>query len=188
MVTVTAAHWGQITTIVIMAIALGMDAFSLGIGLGMRGIRLLHIVYISMIIAIFHILMPLLGMFTGHYVSTILGGVAVATGGALLMLLGCHMIYSAMSTGRTPYFDILTVWGALLFALSVSIDSFSVGISLGLFSSEVATTVILFGVFGGVMSVMGLLLGRRVGKWMGEYGEAFGGVILLVFGVKFLFL
>ncbi|MEX1029466.1 MAG: manganese efflux pump [Paenibacillaceae bacterium] len=186
MVTAT-AQWGQLTTIVIMAIALGMDAFSLGIGLGMRGIRLLHIVYISMVIAIFHILMPLMGMFTGHYVSTILGGVAVATGGGLLVLLGCHMIYSAMSSGRTPYFDILTVWGALLFALSVSIDSFSVGISLGLFSSEIATTVILFGIFGGVMSVMGLLLGRRVGKWMGEYGEAFGGVILLIFGLKFLF-
>ena len=38
------------------------------------------------------------------------------------------------------------------------------------------------------MSVMGLLLGRRVGKWMGEYGEAFGGVILLMFGFKFLFI
>jgi putative Mn2+ efflux pump MntP len=187
MVTV-AAQWGQITTIVIMAIALGLDAFSLGIGLGMRGIRILHIVYISIIIAIFHILMPLMGMLTGHYISTILGGVAVATGGALLMLLGCHMIYSAMSSGRTPYFDILTVWGALLFALSVSIDSFSVGISLGLFSSEVAITVISFGIFGGVMSVMGLYLGRRVGKWMGEYGEAFGGVILLMFGIKFLFI
>jgi len=182
-----ATQWGQLSTIVIMAIALGLDAFSLGIGLGMRGIRLLHIVYISMVIAIFHILMPLIGMFTGHYVSTILGGVAVAAGGGLLVLLGCHMIYSAMSNGKTPYFNILTVWGLLLFSLSVSIDSFAVGISLGLFSSEIAITCILFGVFGGIMSVMGLLLGRRVGRWMGEYGEAFGGVILLVFGLKFLF-
>lgn len=184
---IATAQWGQLSTIVIMAIALGMDAFSLGIGLGMRGIRLLHIVYISMVIAIFHIVMPLMGMFTGHYVSTILGGVAVATGGGLLVLLGCHMIYSALSSGRAPYFDIGTVWGLLLFSLSVSIDSFAVGISLGLFASEIVITVILFGVFGGIMSVMGLMLGRRVGKWMGEYGEAFGGVILLVFGLKFLF-
>jgi putative Mn2+ efflux pump MntP len=185
--TAIAAQWGQLSTIIIMAIALGMDAFSLGIGLGMRGIRLLNIVYISIVIAFFHVVMPLMGMFTGHYVSSILGGVAVAAGGGLLVLLGCHMIYSAFKSGKPPYFDICTVWGLLVFSLSVSIDSFSVGISLGLFSSDIAMTVLLFGVFGGAMSVLGLMLGRRVGQWIGEYGEAFGGVILLVFGLKFLF-
>jgi putative Mn2+ efflux pump MntP len=182
------AEWGQLTTILIMAIALGLDAFSLGIGLGMKGIRLLHILYISVVIALFHLIMPLMGMFTGHYVSSLLGDVAVAAGGGLLVVLGCHMIYSAFrASGDTPYTDIRHVWGLLIFALSVSIDSFSVGISLGLFASDIILTVLLFGTFGGLMSVMGLLLGRRMGKWIGEYGEAFGGVILLAFGLKFLF-
>jgi len=182
-----AAHWGQLSTIVIMAFALGLDAFSLGIGLGMRGIRLLHIGYISAVIAIFHVVMPLFGIFTGQYVSTILGGVAVAAGGGLLVLLGCHMIYSSISSDRMPYWNIGTAWGLLLFSLTVSIDSFAAGISLGLFASDIAITVLAFGLFGGIMSVLGLLLGRRVGRWTGEYGEAFGGVILLVFGLKFLF-
>ena len=182
-----ATEWGQLTTVVIMAVALGMDAFSLGIGLGKKGIRLLHIMFISIVVAIFHILMPLMGMFTGHYMSTILGDVAVAAGGGLLVILGCHMIFNAVKGSRTPYINIYTFWGLLLFSLSVSIDSFSVGISLGLFSSDVILTVLLFGIFGGIMSVLGLLLGRRVGQWIGEYGEAFGGVILLVFGLKFLF-
>ena len=182
-----AAEWGQFATIFIMAIALGMDAFSLGIGLGMRGIRLIHVAQISVVIAIFHIIMPLMGMFTGHYVSTILGDVAVAAGGGLLVLLGAHMIYSAVRNGQTPMFDIQSVFGLLVFALSVSIDSFSVGISLGLFSTDIILTVLMFGAFGGAMSVAGLLLGRRVGSMIGEYGEALGGVILLAFGLKFLF-
>jgi putative Mn2+ efflux pump MntP len=46
--------------------------------------------------------------------------------------------------------------------------------------------VLLFGVFGGAMSILGLLLGRRLSHWTGEYGEAIGGIILLVFGIKFL--
>lgn len=185
---VMTAEWGHAATILIMAIALGMDAFSLGIGLGMRGIRLLHVLQISVVIAVFHVFMPLFGMFTGHYVSTILGDVAVAAGGGLLVLLGSHMIYSAIrGSGEPAAFEINSVLGLFIFALSVSIDSFSVGISLGLFASDLLLTVLLFGAFGGVMSVAGLMIGRRVGTLVGEYGEALGGVILLGFGLKFLF-
>lgn len=182
-----AAQLGQFLTIVIMAIALGMDAFSLGIGLGMRGIRLFDILKISLVIAFFHMTMPLMGMFAGNYVSTLLGGIASTVGGGLLILLGAHMIYNAFIGGDYPSFDHRTFWGILIFALSVSIDSFSVGISLGLFSSDILMTVLMFGAFGGAMSILGLLVGRRIGQWIGEYGEALGGVILLVFGVKFLF-
>lgn len=36
------------------------------------------------------------------------------------------------------------------------------------------------------MSITGLMLGRKAGRWVGEYGEAVGGVILLAFGARFL--
>ncbi|SEG62629.1 manganese efflux pump [Paenibacillus sp. UNC499MF] len=178
--------WGQLLTIFIMAIALGFDAFSLGIGIGMRGIRLLHILKISIVIGLFHILMPLLGMYAGHYLGSLLGQVAVAAGGGLLILLGSHMIYSSFRGEDSPAFDHRTFWGMILFALSVSVDSFSVGVSLGIFATDVVLTVLLFGLLGGGMSILGLLLGRRVGSWIGEYGEALGGLILLLFGLKFL--
>lgn len=177
---------GQLLTIIIMAIALGLDAFSLGIGIGMRGVRLLDILKISVVIGIFHIVMPLMGMFMGHYVSSLLGHVATAAGGCLLALLGCHMIYSSLRGEEAASFDHRTLWGLIIFALSVSIDSFSVGVSLGMFATDIVLTVLVFGAFGALMSIGGLLVGRRVGHWVGEYGEAFGGLILLAFGIKFL--
>jgi putative Mn2+ efflux pump MntP len=179
-------QWGQFFTLFLMAFALGLDAFSLGIGIGMKGIRLLNILKISLVIAIFHVLMPLMGMFMGHYVSSLLGGVATAAGGLLLVLLGIHMIYSSVSGGLKQSIDLDSLWGLLLFALMVSVDSFSVGVSLGMFATDLLLTVLLFGTFGGLMSILGLLLGRRMRHWVGEYGEAFGGVILLIFGFKFL--
>lgn len=181
-----AADVGQWITLLVMAAALGMDAFSLGIGIGMRGIRLPDIMKISTVIASFHVLMPLLGMFAGHYVSTLLGDIALYVGGGLLVLLGSHMIYSAWRDETTESFDHTTMPGMILFALGVSIDSFSVGVSMGLFSSDLVLTVLLFGAFGGAMSIMGLLLGRKVASGLGEYGEALGGVILLIFGLKIL--
>jgi manganese efflux pump family protein len=178
--------WGQFVTVLIMAVALGMDAFSLGIGVGMRGIRLLHIVQISLIIGLMHVLMPLMGMVMGHYFSTILGQVASTVGGGLLILLGGHMIYNSLFGDQAVRYQARSAWSIWVFALSVSIDSFSVGVSLGLVATDIIVTVLLFGFFGAVMSVMGLMLGRRVGNWVGEYGETFGGMILLGLGIRFL--
>ncbi|MFK7694817.1 manganese efflux pump MntP family protein [Paenibacillus sp. HJGM_3] len=181
------AHAGQFITICMMAFALGMDAFSLGIGIGLQGIRLLHILRISLVIALFHVMMPLTGMFMGQYASALLGDVALLAGGGLLLLLGGHMIYSAFHTTSITAFDYRTLWGVLLFAISVSIDSMSVGVSLGLFATDIALTVLMFGLFGGIMSIAGLLLGRNAGRWTGRYGEAIGGLILVAFGIRFLF-
>ncbi|AQR78678.1 manganese efflux pump MntP family protein [Paenibacillus larvae] len=187
MLTATSYEAGQFTTILIMAFVLGMDAFSLGIGMGMRGIRVLDILKISFIIGLFHILMPLTGVFMGHYVSSFLGHVAASAGGALLILLGAHMVYCSFKGESVQTLNYSSIWGIFVFALMVSIDSFSVGVSLGMFATDVMLTVLTFGLLGGAMSIFGLLLGRRVGTWIGEYGEAIGGVILLAFGLKFLF-
>jgi putative Mn2+ efflux pump MntP len=180
------AATGQMLTILVMAVALGMDAFSLGVGIGLKGVRISDVLKLSAIIAIFHVLMPLGGMITGQYVSGLLGGIATSAAGALLLLLGGHMVYSALRGEAADSFDHRTVSGMLLFSFSVSIDSFSVGVSLGMFSAHVLLTVLMFGFFGGLMSVLGLMLGRKASRSLGEYGEAIGGVILFAFGLLFL--
>lgn len=180
------ATTGQVLTILIMAVALGMDAFSLGIGIGLKGIRLPDILKLSALIGVFHVLMPLGGMYTGYYVSELLGGIATYAAGALLLLLGGHMIYSSLRGETASAIDHRSIGGLLLFSFSVSIDSFSVGVSMGMFSSNELLTVLLFGWFGGFMSVMGLMLGRRASRSLGGYGEALGGVILFGFGLLFL--
>ncbi|WP_219839094.1 manganese efflux pump [Paenibacillus sp. R14(2021)] len=178
---------GQLLTLIIIAVALGMDAFSLGVGIGLKGIRMLEILKLSAIIAIFHIIMPLMGIFMGNYVGALLGSVATSAAGGLLLLLGGHMIYSSLRGEAAQSINHRSSWGMLIFALSVSIDSFSVGISLGMFAVDMLLAVLLFGFAGGLMSIIGLLIGRRVRSSLGEYGEAVGGVILLTFGLLILF-
>ncbi|WP_340026197.1 manganese efflux pump [Paenibacillus sp. FSL K6-1096] len=181
--------WGEIVTVAIMAVALGMDAFSLGVGIGMKGIRLLHVLQLSLLIAFFHVLMPLLGLFTGSYVGHLLGQVTTFAAGGLLVLLGGHMVFNSFreGDGASRQMDHRTGWGMLLIALSVSVDSFSVGVSLGMFVSNIVLTVLAFGACGGFMAITGLLLGRRVSRGLGDYGEALGGAILLAFGLLFIF-
>jgi len=181
-----AVQTGQLLTLLTIAIALGMDAFSLGLGIGLRGIRKRDILKLGAATAAFHTLMPLLGMTAGRMVSGLLGGMATKIGGLLLLLLGGHMVYSSLRGGDAPRFDHRSSFGLLLLALVVSVDSFSVGVPLGMFAADPAATVLLSGFFGGVMSIAGLMLGRRVGSGLGEYGETCGGAILFAFGVMFL--
>ncbi|THF84077.1 manganese efflux pump MntP [Cohnella fermenti] len=177
---------GQLLAIAVMALALGMDAFSLGVGIGLKGVRKLDVLQLSSVIALFHVLMPLAGMAMGYYVSGLLGGVATSAAGALLLLLGGHMVYSSLRGEEVRSINHRTFWGMLFFALSVSVDSFSVGVSLGMFASHILVTVLMFGAVGGLMSVLGLLLGRKISHQLGGYGEALGGAILFAFGILFL--
>ncbi|MFC6334960.1 manganese efflux pump MntP family protein [Paenibacillus septentrionalis] len=177
---------GQLMTITMIALALGFDAFSLGIGIGLRGIRYLHILKLSVVIGLFHILMPIGGMLTGKMMSVVLGEWATVAAGVLLILLGLHMIVNSLKEEETQLFDHRTFWGLMLLAFSVSVDSFSVGITLGMFQLPLWITVLLFGCFGALMAMLGLTVGKRVSHSLGEYGETLGGVILVVFGIYFI--
>ncbi|SUD25733.1 membrane protein [Paenibacillus macerans] len=187
MMTEVYARLGELFTILLMAVALGMDALSLGIGIGMRGVRSRDAIRIGSAVALFHVLMPLLGILAGKYVGILLGHLARYAAGGLLFVLGAHMIFSSVKGGGVQSISHRTWFGVLLFSLSVSIDSFSVGVSLGMFHGDWILTVLAFGFFGGLMSLAGLVMGRRVGRTMGEYGEAAGGAILLAFGLMFIF-
>lgn len=180
-------QWGQFFTLWMVSIALGMDAFSLGIGMGMRGLMFRRILLISSLTGIFHIFMPLLGISVGRVLGSLVEEIAVMVGGGLLCLLGANMVVHAFRpTEEEPAFISGSMWGVLLFSFSVSFDSLSAGFSLGLFEVDLLLAVLLFGMMGGLMAYTGLLLGRRVGAWVGDYGEALGGIILISLGLRFL--
>jgi manganese efflux pump family protein len=182
-----ALAWGQLITLSIIAIALGMDAFSLGLGLGMRKPTRSRTVLISSFIAIFHVLMPLIGIWISQYLSLYFHHIAVIVGGALLCLLGVQMFWSSMRDREdTLPFSDRTLIGIMLIAFSVSLDSLSAGLSLGFFATDPILTVVLCGLAGGIMSWFGLYFGRLMGSWIGKYGEVFGGFVLITLGIQFI--
>lgn len=179
---------GEGMTLCMMALALGMDAFSVCMGMGMSDFRLRQAVKIGTMIGFFHSLMPLAGMALGHILSHRFGDIAGRAGGVLLILIGIQMIFSVMSRDRGPKELIYTTdAGLMLFAISVSIDSFSVGLSMGIFGARVMFTILLFGLLSMIMAWAGFFVGRRTHRFFGRYGEALGGMIMFIFGLKLLF-
>jgi putative Mn2+ efflux pump MntP len=176
----------ELVTLCMMAFALGMDAFSVGLGMGFFRLRLKQMFYIGLTIGLFHIVMPLLGMLIGRFLSQRFGSIASYIGGALLLLLGVQMIATSFKKENDPLISPIGV-GLIFFALSVSLDSFSVGLSLGIYGARTLLTILLFGFFSMILTWMGLLLGRRFQQWLGMYSEVLGGSILFAFGLKLLF-
>lgn len=178
---------GELITLIIMAFALSMDAFSVGLGMGMYRIRLRQIVKIGILIGLFHVLMPMLGMLTGRFLSDQFGYIATLVGGGLLLFLGVQMIWSGFREEEKSLLAPAGI-GLLLFSLSVSLDSFSVGLTLGIYGAKTALVLTCFGVGACLLTWLGLLLGRKVQGWLGTYSEALGGSILMIFGIKLLLL
>ncbi|MFD3446692.1 manganese efflux pump MntP family protein [Microbacteriaceae bacterium 4G12] len=177
---------GELLTLVLMAFALGLDAFSVSLGMGMIQLRLRQVFYIGMTIGIFHIMMPLLGIIIGRFLTEKLGSLATLLGGILLIGLGFHIVYSTLFGEKESRIAPVGL-GLILFAFSVSIDSFSVGLSLGIYGARTLATIVIFGAVSTFLTWLGLLLGRHAKRMFGVYGEVLGGAILIAFGIKLLF-
>lgn len=176
---------GEIITLMIMAIALGMDAFSVGLGMGMFRIRPKQICIIGLTVGLFHIWMPLLGIICGRFLSERFGTFASYAGGLLLLLLGIQMFISGIRGGEGTTFAPVGK-GLWLFALGVSLDSFSVGLTLGIYGAKTMVTILCFGLAAMILTWSGLLIGRKIQGLLGVYSEIFGGSILFIFGLKLL--
>lgn len=179
-------HLGEIVSLIFMAIALGMDAFSVSLGAGMQQLRLKRVAIIGLVFGLFHLILPLMGIVVGQFISMKIGQLAILTGGLLLIAIGVQMILTAFNGNFKKVIEPFG-FGLLFLAFSVSVDGFSVGLGLGMFGVKTIIALILFGVVSTCMTWVGFLLGRKVRGLLGVYSEILGGSILCTFGLVIIF-
>lgn len=186
-------QFGQWLTLLLIAFALGMDAFSLGIGVGVRVAGRRQVFEMSALTGLFHLLMPLVGLFFGGIIQRLVGPYALFGSGLLISVLGLHMALQAWRESQQMEISananaVVTFWTMLVFAFSVSVDSLSIGFSLGMVGVDVWLALTLFAVTASLMCGLGLSLGKAIHRYIGRYGELAGGIILLVLGLKFIYM
>jgi len=190
--------------ILLVAIALGTDAFSLAVGIGMNRVRLKQIIVIASVVMVFHIVMPLIGLTLGSLLGELLGHLATVIGGGVLVVIGLQMAKESLKShtqvfrfqharkalpGRVRIRDSrfqMSITGVLLLAASVSLDALSVGFGLGTWRVSIPLTVLAMGVVAGSMTAAGLVFGRQLAAWVGERAETLGGAVLFIIGIKML--
>ncbi|WP_350343546.1 manganese efflux pump MntP family protein [Proteinivorax tanatarense] len=185
-------NWGELLSLILIAMALGTDAISLCVGVGMKKLPAKEIIKVSVVIGLFHIFMPLIGLFFGQIFGRMLGELAQYLGSIIIVLIGANMIYESLKEDKEDDSDKcsnnnLTGLSLLMLALGVSLDALSVGFSLGTLGFSTLVVVLTFGFFGGVMSAIGLIFGKYIGAVMGNNAEKIGGFVLIGLGIKIIF-
>lgn len=177
----------ELAWVIAVSIALGMDAFSFSLALGLTGIQNRMALKLAIIVAVFHVFMPLIGLLAGQKLGTIFGDIATGIGAVILFWLGGKMLWGAYK-GMDIATSIPSLQGIGIYALaaSVSVDALGVGLSLGTFVTNILPAVLIMGFTAGVMTIIGIRLGRKAGTWLGNKAEALGGIILILIGIKMI--
>jgi putative Mn2+ efflux pump MntP len=181
----------SLLTLLALAAALGTDAFSLCVGVGLAGVNRRQIILISAVVLLFHIFMPLAGWFAGELAGSLIGRAAAILGSALLIYLGIRMILGSLKNGRglEPSLNgfSFSFRSLVLLGASVSMDALSVGFTLGTQQVNLLLAAGVIGLVAGLMTACGLVFGRFLGTRVGERAQLLGGLILIGIGIKLLF-
>ncbi|MDQ0297815.1 putative Mn2+ efflux pump MntP [Salibacterium salarium] len=170
-----------------MALALSMDAFSMSLAVAMKKTKYINKATTAFIVGFFHMMMPCLGLYGGRWIATSFEKLALITGGCLLLIVGLQMMWSGAKHSEESDVAIIPRGiGVLFFSLLVSLDSFSIGITLGILNTSLIKVLLLFGMFSAGLTWIGLTVGGRLQHTFGQFGEIFGGMILLIFGLKLI--
>lgn len=183
----------------VLSTALGTDLFSVAIPIGMSRVRLRVIFRSAAVFALFHIVMILTGYYVGHWLGLVVEHVgtyhidwpaatvqdwAGAIGALVLAGLGVHMIReNTAGGGRETAGHPLQGLALVGLAVSVSLDALAAGFSMGMMDVDLVKLSFILGVVIFCVAVIGLGLGRRLGRFIGGRAELVGGLVLIMLGV-----
>lgn len=197
--------------VILLAIALAMDAFAVAIGLGAKSqkrsqqyVRRLA-VYTALYFGIAQGVMPLVGYLLG---AALLGWLATAApwiGGFILIGLGGKMLYEVffgseeaakdkelhLSNGANLVNDNVQKYinhrTMFTLAIATSIDAMAAGFTLNLLALNAWIACIIIAVVTAVFSAFGIYLGKKSGTHLEDKAEALGGIVLVLIGIKVMF-
>jgi len=174
--------------VIVLAVALSMDAFAVSIGLGSKGdVRGLGL-KAGLYFGIFQALMPFIGYLGGKGVLGWVDAYAHWIAFGLLALIGGKMIYEGLHEGIEEDIAAITNKVMLVLAIATSIDAMAAGFSLTLLEIDPYLACLIIGVTTFAFSWVGVAIGKRSGTWLENKAEIFGGVVLILIGIKMLVL
>lgn len=174
----------NIITIVVIAVSLSMDAFSLSLAYGTLNLEKEYIKKLSTIVGLYHFMMPLIGLTIGNILIKILPLNTNIIVCIVLTLIGIEMIIDTFK--KEEEIKIMSLKELLLFGLAVSLDSFSVGIGLNAITKNKVLAVSLFSISSFIFTYIGLILGKKINNLIGKISTILGGITLIIIGILYI--
>jgi putative Mn2+ efflux pump MntP len=192
----TAREYGasmSLASLIILAVGLAMDAAAVSAtcGLAAPALRVRHFATVALFFGGSQAFMPLLGYLLGTQIGSAVEAWDHWIAFVLLGGIGLKMIYEAVrgddegEKGRSER-EVFGFRMMAMLAIATSIDAFAVGVTLPILNAPLALSLVTIGLVTAVLSALGLVIGRHFGARVGKRLDAFGGVVLVLFGTKIL--
>lgn len=172
--------------VIVLALALSMDAFAVSIGLGSKGNSPGLGLKAGLFFGAFQALMPFIGYLGGRGILGWVDAYAHWIAFGLLALIGAKMIYEGLHEGIEESISAITNKMMLLLSIATSIDAMAAGFSLTLLDINAYLACLIIGMTTFAFSWAGVEIGKRSGTWLENKAEIFGGVVLILIGIKML--
>lgn len=173
--------------LVILAVALSMDAFAVSIckGLSMKKMSWKNATLAGLYFGGFQAGMPLIGYLLGIQFESFIKSIDHWIAFVLLGFIGFSMIKESRekSEDLNDSFDFKTM---ILLAIATSIDALAVGVSFAFLAVRIVPAVSLIGVITFVFSFAGIKIGNVFGLKYKSKAELVGGIALILMGLKIL--
>jgi putative Mn2+ efflux pump MntP len=169
-----------------IALALAVDAFSVGVAVGLTRRTWRERFRLSFHFGLFQALMPLAGALAGAALERWIARWDHWVAFALLAAIGGRMIWAAArgAEGREAAGDPTRGLRLVGLSVAVSIDALAVGFTLGLAEVSIPLAVSLIGVTAAALTLVGMVLAGGVASRLGRRAEIVAGVALVVIGAK----
>src|SRR5574344_1118038 len=164
-------------SIFFIGIALSMDAFSVAISVGTQSISKVKLIIIPIIIGIFHLFMPLIGVYLGNQIINIFNFNPKLL---IIVILSYLIIVMYLDRNKENKKHLSSIFNILLLAFSVSLDSFSVGLGLSGITSHYFLSSLIFCFCSALITYMGFIIGKYSVKLLKNRATYLGIIILLI--------
>jgi manganese efflux pump family protein len=180
------------TTLRLLAfvLPLGVDSFAVAAALGAAGLTSrAQRLRISAIFVAFETGMPLIGLAAGGGLARVVGNVADYVAAAAVAGLGIFMLVHHDETAEEQRAgQLASTHGLAILALgvSISLDEFAIGFSIGLVHLPVIPVLIAIAIVALIACQLGLALGSRISERFRERAEKLAAIALILLGAYLL--
>lgn len=177
----------SILEIILTSVGLSMDAFAVSIckGLSLKKIDVKKCFIIGLYFGFFQAIMPLIGYFLGVNMKEFIMSIDHWIVFVLLAMIGINMVLEAFreENNINDKIDFKTM---IMLAIATSIDALAVGITFAFLEVNILLAVSLIGIITFAICMIGVKIGNIFGNKYEKKAQVFGGVILILLGLKIL--
>ncbi|MBC8207870.1 MAG: manganese efflux pump [Desulfobulbaceae bacterium] len=177
-------------TLIFIAVALAMDAFAVALAAGvmLHPVNKRQLFRLGFHFGLFQGMMPVLGWVAGLSIQNLISNIDHWIAFGLLTYVGGKMIHEALNPdNERSKTDPTRGKTMIMLAIATSIDALAVGLSLAVIGVSILTPAVVIGITAAILTVIGMLLGGRIGQIWGKRVEIVGGIILIGIGVNILY-